>query len=276
MNSIFTFVTKDMILAPGYPSSIQIPHALAAAYQFRTSFTPQEFSRVTFWHKIIGGYFCNGYGGTILRDALLGRSISILSHATILPHFIAYGVLLVNYSPHDIIFEALSTPLHPLRLLSIAGDAVDSTTTILGSYELAVQLYPSLTMAPWVAGFSTMVGGSIFRWFELRTREDACLSDIKTEWCHPTGGVQSGVVYIILYYYMRRSYGVRFARLWVTLLNVMIKIIKDVGPHLLNEDESWSKFHPAIWVYNQVTKLLTKVCTTFHLGPPPVEDEEFI
>lgn len=262
MNLLVQFITDGVILAPGYPSSIQIPHAAAAAWNFRKTYTTQEWASVSIWQKIIGGYFCYGYGGTIVRDALLGRPISILVHKTILAHFLTYGVFLVHYSPYDLIFRALNTPLHPLRLVTIAGDAVDSTTTILSSFELALGLFPTVSLAPWVASISAMVGGSLFRWLESRGRGNGTASWTQqrreTEWCTPTGSIQSGLVYIAMYHYTRRWYGVRFARLWITLLNVCVRIGLDIG--LLNR-------HPAVWVHDRVSQVLTSVRTRFRFGP---------
>jgi hypothetical protein len=256
------FIKEKMILAPGYPSSIQIPHALAASWSFRKSYTVKDWKMVPMWHKLIGGFFCNGYGGTVLSAALFGKSINILSHETILYYFLSFGLLLVNYSPNDVIYKSLETKLHPLRILTVFGDAVDSTTTILGVYEMAKQLHPTVSLAPWVAGISTMVGGSMFRWLERKGRKGED-SNYKTEWNKPSGGLQSGMVYIVMYHYLRRWRGVRFARLWITLCNASIKVVQDVGPPLFGHPIP----HPAVCIYNRVQRMFALMCKRLNLGP---------
>ena len=263
MQTIKWFVTDGSILSPGYPASIQIPHAMAAAWQFRNSFPEQTWSTVSVWYKLFGAYFCHGYGGSVVRDALLSRPHTIVAHETILSYFLPFGLLLVNYSPHDLLYKCLETHLHPLRLMMIAGEAVDATTSVCGAYELGLARHPGAPFAPFVAGLSFPLGGSLFRWFERRGRDDP--EQITTwEGATPQGGLQFHIVSLILYHYARRWYGVRFARLWVTLLSVVVKLVNDAGPSL---NPIWSSWNPLRLAYDIVYKKLDGARRAFKFGP---------
>ena len=254
MNVFIEFLTDGFINHPGYPASIQIPHAIAAAWYFRKSYSAKDYFKLSFWHKLIAPYFCHGYGGTTARDLLLSRPISIVAHETILSYYLPFGLFLVNYSPNDIVYRMLETKLHPFRLLTIAGDACDSTTTILSTYELALRLHPKSPFAPFAAGAAAMVGGSCFRWLERRER----MPQQQTEWSNPSGGIQSGMIYMMLYHYLRSKYGIRFARFWTVMLNIIIKLVADIG---------LKKWSPAIWLYDRMYHTISQVKTTFRLGP---------
>jgi hypothetical protein len=262
MNYIWAFITDGFITHPGYPLSIQIPHNIGAMWSFRKSYTDSDYTNVSFWHKWIAAYFCHGYGGTAVRDALLGRPISLIAHPEIMSNYVPWGLLLVNYSPNDFMWKMLQTPLHPVRLITIAGDACDSTTTLCSSYELALRLHPKAPQAPFVSAMALVLGGSAFRWLERRGRKP----EQETEWASPSGGLQTGVVLTFMYHYLRGTYGIRFARLWTVMLNIIIKLVASEAPHIFG-NPAWKKWNPAAWLYDRVYYALTIVKTTFRLGP---------
>jgi len=227
------FLTEGMITHPGYPASIQIPHAMAAMFSFRNSFSPGDYtSRVTAWHKLVGAYFCHGYGGSSLRDILLGLPISALSNPTVVQYYLVFGFWLINFSPGDFVYRWLKTPFHPLRLMMVFGEAVDDSTTITGAFEKGARLQPDVPAAPYVAALAAVLGGGIVRYIERKGRG----LDVKTEWAKPTGRIQVGVTYTLVYAALRRLFGVKekWSRLAVALFDSCVALAQEVKPDLEN------------------------------------------
>ncbi len=87
---LWWFITDGMITAPGYPASIQVPHAMATMWRFRRSYSEKEWNFVSIWHMAIGAYFCHGYGGSTARDLVLGVAPSAAAHPTVVAYFLLY------------------------------------------------------------------------------------------------------------------------------------------------------------------------------------------
>lgn len=256
-NPLWEFITDGMITNPSYPPSIQIPHALASAVSFRTSFSVEQWAKVSPWHKLIGGYFCNGYGGSTVRDMFLGAAPSVVSNPTV-PKFWIVCSMLVNYSPNDFVFKTLQTKLHPLRLMMVFGEAVDSATTVCGAFEKGARLHKDSPYAPYVTAGIAVLGGSIVRYFERLGRGQKPTA----EWTHPTGGIQRGAIYTLAYAFMRAKLGVRHARLSLTLFHCFITLYGDILGTSLN---------PAGDLCNAIMTVLDNFKKTFKLGPQPKE-----
>lgn len=64
-NAVWAFLTDGMITHPGYPASIQIPHAMSAVWSFRRTFSAEDWCNISFWHKVAapGGLGCGGVPG---------------------------------------------------------------------------------------------------------------------------------------------------------------------------------------------------------------------
>jgi len=229
---LWEFLTDGMITHPGYPASIQIPHAMATAVNFRNSFSPDAYSKLTVWHKLLGAYFCHGYGGSSTRDILMGQPISAVSSPNVLQYYLAFGFWLINFSPRDIAYRMCTTPLHPVRLLMVFGEAVDDSTTITGAFEKGARLFPNAPAGPYVAGFAAVLGGGIMRYFERKGRG----LDVKTEWSKPTGRIQTGFMYIVVYAALTRLLGVskRKSRLSVTLFDCFVALANEMYPGFEN------------------------------------------
>jgi len=247
----------EMITHPGYPWTIQVPHSLAAPGSFRQSFTEEEWAEVSVWHKLIGGYFCHGYGASFLRDALVGVAPSLISHPTV-PKYFIIGWLLTYYSPGDIVYRVTQTKKHPVRLLMLFGETVDATTTCLGSFEKAARLHPNgHWLGPYACAFLVTMGGSMVRYAERKGRG----WNVKTEWTNPTGLIQKSVAYIIAYSLLRKRFGVNFARLWVTLWTCFVALYAELAEQ--------PDFNPAGRLVDAITARISQIATKLHLGPLP-------
>jgi hypothetical protein len=165
----------------GYPTSIQLLHAVAACTAFRASFSPTQYATLPLYHRLIGAYFCHGYGGSTCRDLLLGRAPSLAAHPTVAQHFLA-GWLLANRSPGDAVWRGATERGHPLRVAVQLGEAVDAATTVCGAFEKGAAAFPAAPAAPFAAALAAVLGGGVMRYLERRGRGLA----VKTEWCAPT------------------------------------------------------------------------------------------
>lgn len=228
LKSIWKFLTDGMITHPGYPASIQIPHAMATVVSFRNSFTPGEYATVTAWHKAIAAYFCHGYGGSSFRDILLGQPISAMASDSVMQFYLVFGFLLINFSPGDIAYRTLTTPRHPLRLWMLFVESVDDATTIFGAFEKGARLQPNAPAAPYISALAAVLGGGIARYLERKGRG----RDVKTEWSKPTGRIQTGVAYIFIYAALRRVLKVErnSAQLWFTLFDCACTLANELLP----------------------------------------------
>ena len=122
-------------------------------------------TRATPWHTRSAGYLCNGYGGSTLRNLILGLPPSLVTSVDT-PWYWLVCSLLVYYSPGDLVFKACEQRGSPVRALVLFGEAVDSATTLCGSYEKGLQLHPKSAAAPLVAAAAAALGGSLFRYVE--------------------------------------------------------------------------------------------------------------
>ena len=163
-----------------------------------------------------------GFGGTVLRDLVLGRPPSFVSSRDIHKYYIA-ALVLINLSPGDMIYKMMQTPMHPLRLTCQAVESIDAITTLCSSFEKAKVTCPNSPYAPYTLTLLTALGGSTFRYLDRRGRLRSSY-DVKTEWSKPTGTIERAVALIIIYALARHLRGQRFARSFVVLMFMFLKL----------------------------------------------------
>lgn len=251
---LWHLLTDGMITHPGYPGTIQLPHAIYATAMFRSSFPAEMWDNVPIWHRLIGAFFCHGYGGSTLRDLLLGCAPSLTNHPTVPSYFLA-GSLLTYFSPCDIIYRMYEQPRHPFRLLIRFIETVDMTTTTLGAFEKAVNLKPDSPLAPYAVAIMTGMGGSIARYFERKGRGWT----MKAEWTSPSGTIQKGVVFTFAYALLRRAFGIRAARLWFTLFTCWVDLCAELC--------GWQS-NPYAELCDVLLARLERARLVLRLGPP--------
>ena len=163
-----------------------------------------------------------GFGGTVLRDLALGRPPSFVSSKDIHKYYVA-ALVLVNLSPGDVIYKMMQTQMHPLRLTCQAVESIDAITTLCSSFEKAKIACPNSPYAPYTLTLLTALGGSMFRYLDRRGRLRSSY-DVKTEWSKPTGTIERAVALIIIYALARHLRGQRFARSFVVLMFMFLKL----------------------------------------------------
>jgi len=115
----------------------------------------------------------------------------------------------------------------------VFGEAVDDSTTVTGAFEKGAEMHPNSPASPYVSALASVLGGSVVRYFERKGRG---LDDVKTEWTKPTGSIQKGCLYIVLYAAMTRLLGVskKSSRLGITLVDCFTALAQELFPSFEN------------------------------------------
>jgi len=235
--------------ASGYPMYIQLPHAMWAAKAFRDMHEPGD--EVSWLQPIIGGYFCHGYGGTAVRDLMMGMAPAFVMHVDV-PKYWAIGYLLVYHSPLDCIYDMMSTRYHPLRILTRLGEAVDVAVTLPGAYEKGVTNFPNAMMAGPAAAMLSVYGGSLWRYMYNKGRGQKP----KVEWMKPGGPTRRGIVYTIFYHWARKHLGVKESRMFITLFHCTWELLQEL----------FSSFDPFEELFNFVALVIKVISSTLKLN----------
>ena len=241
----------------GYPAVVQLPHAIAACTSYRRSFAPAKYAALPASQKIIAAYFVHGYGGSTCRDVLLAKAPGLASHRNLVQYYLL-GWALTHYAPSDYIFQAMQRRGDPLRLAVTLFEALDCVTALTGAFDQGAARFPAAPAAPYTAALASALGGSVFRYLERKGRG---MDEVKTEWCHPTGGIQRGVFYIAMYALLRRAAGARAGRVACAALFCAVAMMRELrgdgGPD------------PAAACVDAALDAGGKVAAAFGLGPPP-------
>ena len=244
MAFIARYIKDGMILDPGYPASIQVPHTMWAVCSYRNSFSDKEWKDIPYTQKVIGSYFCHTYGGTVFRDLCLGLAPTLISHPTVSKYWLL-TFFLSTHVPGDPIFSIYKSKGSFLRIIMRAVEAIDASTTICSSFEKGLKLHPINAMAPYVVGISSGIGGSVFRYLERNGRS---MGSTKAEWCAPTGSIERVFAYVIAYSVLRKYFkDFKVARFIV----VTYHVIKEVLEELLGR-----KIDPGAYLGNVVFRFL--------------------
>eukprot|EP00947_MAST-08B_sp_MAST-8B-sp1_P002291 g2291.t1 len=220
-----------LVVAPGYPGAIQLPHDVWGVVAFRSSYSTAAWRDLSWSHRLVGGYFSYCFGGTTMRDLLLGQPPSLISSPTV-PLYWFLGYLLACHAPGDLVYDAVRSKGHPVRVGMSVMEAMDSATTLCSSFERGMEIKGASPAGPLVVAVVAALGGSMFRYLERRGRGE---HDLKTEWARPTGSLQRAVAYVAAYALLRRLYGVRTARVAVVFFHMVMSaaseaVGRDVNP----------------------------------------------
>ena len=240
----------DLVVAPGYPAAIQIPHDLWGISSFRASFSASEWSAVPWAHKLVGGYFSFCFGGTTLRDLFLGNAPSLIASPTVSKYWLGCWLLSCCSPWGNAVHGALQRRRGPVRVLTRMMEAMDSSTTLCSSFEVGARLHPEGALAPYVVAMVAALGGSIMRYLERKGRG---LEGVKTEWGRPTGSFQRALGYTLVYGLLRRLYGTRTARVAVVFFHMATEVLAELMGQNLN---------PCATVLDAVAPPVAKVGTT--------------
>jgi hypothetical protein len=135
------------------------------------------------------------------------------------------ALILIHMSPADVVYNAMQTPLHPLKITCRAVEAIDAITTLCSSFEKAKIACPNAPYAPYTVTLLTALGGSIFRYLDKKQQGH---DDIKPEWSKPTGTIERAIAIISMYSLLRKFQGQRFARGFVVLTFVFLNLYNEI------------------------------------------------
>jgi hypothetical protein len=211
MNSLVKYVSNSLILDPGYPAAIQVPHVWSALCTYRTSFSDSEWNNLPYSQKIIAPFFCHAYGGSTFRDMLACTPPSILANGTVGLYYL-YSWIIFAYTPGDLVFKYWMEQ-KPFHLGIEVVDALDQSCGLCSAFEKGTALFPKNPVAPFVLAIAnSSIGGATFRYFERKGRN----LPLKVEWMALTNSIGQSLLYALLYSFIRKKYnknGYNWARL---------------------------------------------------------------
>ena len=220
-----------LVVAPGYPAAIQLPHDLWGISSFRASFSEVEWAAVPWSHKLVGGYFSFCFGGTTLRDLFLGNAPSLIASPTVSKYWLGCWLLSCCSPLGDAVHRALQQRRGPARVVCRMMEAMDSSTTLCSSFEAGARLHPEGALAPYVVAMVAALGGSVMRYLEKKGRG---MQGVKTEWGSPTGSFQRALGYTLVNGLLRRVWGVRRAREAVVFFHMASEVAAELSGQSFN------------------------------------------
>lgn len=133
--------------------------------------------------------------------------------------------LAVYNSPGNLLYKMLITPRHPVRLIAIGLDEIDSISSVAGAIDKARELHPSNPLAPLLAGVLMQRSGALFRYYEAKGRE------LKANF--PYAKIDNAMrlaLFNVVCYWTLITSGVRrvTARRWLTVFTIFSSSLKEM------------------------------------------------
>lgn len=166
-----------------YPYLVVIPHCIVACCNYRHELEQRSLKLYLLKEKaqddanrqmkphvhplssFAWSFLCNGFGGSIVSDWLLGLPITALGHSRIIPCYVV-SYLLVWYSPLDWCYQEFMDTSSFWRFALCIGEAVDSVTTPPGRISRGAKELKNQVTAPLAAGMLAGIGGGWIRYSE--------------------------------------------------------------------------------------------------------------
>jgi len=210
-------------------------------------------------------FFSHSQGSGAWGMALIkGKSIASYCAEADYSHFHLLAYLLTYWSPHDLVYRALCTPRHPLRLYCIGMDALDGITTVAAYADLAHELQPRNKLLPIFSGVVLYNMGSIFQYLDYKARGK---NFGKTFLAEPGSDVTRGALLALGYVYFARVFRQGRYRnqmlVVLSLLEVFIEVLEDIFD-----------FDAYEHVHKLVLPMLKVLRRSFALGPRAVQDAD--
>lgn len=109
---LFQHLRDDLVLGEGYPWELMFAHCCKSMVSWRAFCEADEGIEQAGHgtvYNLVAAFFCVGFGGTHLRDWLMGQSPSIFKNKELVKTvLLAFG--LVYYLPTDAFFQLASSP----------------------------------------------------------------------------------------------------------------------------------------------------------------------
>lgn len=227
--------TYESMVVPDTPKGsypVILGHCVAAFVSWRTydlnNAVTEKPSPV---YGLVTPFFCYGYGGGLIRDWVLGQTPASVLNENVFNAWI-WAWILTN----DTVYELCkpSSPFNPVKACILGLDAIDSAGGVCASVEKCQKLFPENPYAPFVGGMLISVGGSLFRYVELKSRG----KNPRTELSKPTAIFKRGAFYTLLYMFMKKFKTPREARILLVTMHIIWSMMNsaagiDIFPFLV-------------------------------------------
>jgi hypothetical protein len=159
--TLYPIISLVIFTRTSYPYMVVICHCISACVAYRK----ERGSSTHYFKSFALGFFCFGFGGSIVSDLLMGLPVTAIGHSRIIPCWIL-GWTLVWYSPYDVVYQQLtSTSTFAFHFVS-AWEAVDAVTTPMGRVSRSARELQNKIVAPIMAGVFAGAGGAAIRYGE--------------------------------------------------------------------------------------------------------------
>lgn len=159
--TLYPMISIIILTRTSYPYMVVICHCVAACVAYR-----KERGSSQHYLKSFGlGFFCFGFGGSIVSDLLMGLPVTAIGHSRIIPCWIL-GWTLVWWSPYDVVYRMLTdSSTFAFHFVSL-WEAVDAVTTPMGRASRSARELQNKIVAPIMAGVFAGAGGAAIRYAE--------------------------------------------------------------------------------------------------------------
>lgn len=159
--ALYPLLSTVIFTRTSYPYLVVLPHCIMAAAAYRKERSADCHYMTSFWL----GFFCYGFGGSILSDFLMGLPVTAIGHVRIIPCYMV-GWFLVWCSPFDIVFRLINEQNTFVYYFLNACEAVDAVTTPMGRVSRSARELNNKHIAPILAGLFAGAGGAAIRYAE--------------------------------------------------------------------------------------------------------------
>ena len=286
--TLYPLISTIIFTRTSYPYLIVIPHCILATAAYRkdrasdTNNSSQE-ERLHYIPSFGLGFFCHGFGGSIVSDVLMGLPATALGHERIVPCWIL-GWILVWFSPGDFVYTTIYDKSSFFHYFFSACEAIDTVTTPMGRISRGARELANKRMAPIMGGIFAGCGGAVIRYAERVIHRKRGEDVAKASFQALESGVWRTLGYSVLWWYIaiykcvegeyddpgeyhcHEFNGNNMHRFLIVITFVMWNFACDIG---INVE------HP----FNTLSKILLSfgdgIASGFGLGPQPalpVED----
>jgi len=163
---LYPMLTTIIFTRTSYPYMVVIPHCMVAAAAYRKERQNDFTNNTLHYLPTFGlGFFCFGFGGSIVSDVLMGLPATACGHARIVPCWIL-GWILVWFSPQDLVYKLMNDKSSFVHYLLSACEAIDAVTTPMGRVSRSARELQNKGVAPILAGLFAGAGGAVIRYGE--------------------------------------------------------------------------------------------------------------
>ncbi|CAB9523614.1 expressed unknown protein [Seminavis robusta] len=159
--TVYPIVSAVIFTRTQYPWPLVVCHCITANAAYRKERGPT----CNYLESFILGFFCYGFGGTIVSDVLMGLPITAFGHSRIVPVWIV-GWILIWFCPFDAVYKICEKKNSSLYYFISAMVAIDAVTTPFGRVSRSARELKNKLTAPIMAGLMSGIGGAGVRYVE--------------------------------------------------------------------------------------------------------------